>query len=94
MVRQRKILIRKLLSTLPAGLAEVQRAFESVDVINPQQQPTHIFMTGDSLLRQVFISVACNAYSLNAVEYRIPMEGGVALSGETYHKMCFHRRTT
>ena len=93
MVRQRKILIRELLSTLPAGLAEVQRAFESV-VINPQQQPTHIFMAGDSLLGQVFISVACNAYSLNAVEYRIPMKGGVDLSGETYHKMCFPRRPT
>eukprot|EP00985_Skeletonema_marinoi_P014222 scaffold7181_cov128-Skeletonema_marinoi.AAC.2 len=51
MVRQRMELIRKLLSTLPAGLAEIQRAFESV-VIDPQQPPTHIFMTGDSLLRQ------------------------------------------
>eukprot|EP00984_Skeletonema_dohrnii_P005242 scaffold1835_cov95-Skeletonema_dohrnii-CCMP3373.AAC.6 len=49
------------------NLAEIQRAFESV-VINPQQPPTRIFMAGDSLLRQVFISVACNAHSLNAVE--------------------------
>ena len=31
-------------------------------------QPKRIFMTGDSLLRQVFVSVACNAFSLNAIE--------------------------
>mmetsp|Transcript_21350 Transcript_21350/g.33015 ORF Transcript_21350/g.33015 Transcript_21350/m.33015 type:complete len:433 (+) Transcript_21350:1027-2325(+) len=52
------------------NLAEIQRAFDSVfnDQINPQQKPKRIFMTGDSLLRQVFISIACNAFSLNAVE--------------------------
>ena len=49
--------------------AEIWSAFDSVlnDPIDPQQ-PKRIFMTGDSLLRQVFISVACNAFSLNAVE--------------------------
>eukprot|EP00984_Skeletonema_dohrnii_P031354 scaffold23704_cov72-Skeletonema_dohrnii-CCMP3373.AAC.1 len=51
-------------------LSEIWRAFDSVFnvQINPQQKPKHIFMTGDSLLRQVFISIACNAFSLNAVE--------------------------
>jgi len=51
-------------------LSEIWRAFDSVfnDQINPQQQPKRIFMTGDSLLRQVFISIACNAFSLNAVK--------------------------
>eukprot|EP00984_Skeletonema_dohrnii_P006404 scaffold2295_cov93-Skeletonema_dohrnii-CCMP3373.AAC.1 len=51
-------------------LSEIWRAFDSVfnDQINPQQKPKRIFMTGDSLLRQVFISIACNAFSLNAVE--------------------------
>ena len=47
--------------------AEIWRAFESALNI-PQQQPKRIFMTGDSLLRQLFISLACNAFSLNAVE--------------------------
>jgi len=54
--------------------AEIWVAFESV--LNtaqthnppPPQQPKHIFLTGDSLLRQVFISIACHAFSLNAVE--------------------------
>ena len=46
--------------------AEIWRAFDSI--LNDPPQPMRIFMTGDSLLRQVFISVACNAFSLNAVE--------------------------
>jgi hypothetical protein len=50
-------------------LTEIWRSFDSIFnvQINPQK-PKRIFMTGDSLLRQVFISIACNAFSLNAVE--------------------------
>ena len=53
-------------------LAEIFRAFHSVSMNHPQQQqqqqPKRILMTGDSLLRQLFISLACNAYSLNIIE--------------------------
>lgn len=53
--------------------AEIWKAFDSVlnndtQKIHSPQQPKHIFLTGDSLLRQVFISIACHAHSLNAVE--------------------------
>mmetsp|Transcript_10022 Transcript_10022/g.16561 ORF Transcript_10022/g.16561 Transcript_10022/m.16561 type:complete len:438 (-) Transcript_10022:224-1537(-) len=48
-------------------LVEIWRAFDSV-LNDPQQQPKRIFMTGDSLLRQLFISLACNAFSLNVIE--------------------------
>ena len=53
--------------------SEIWRAFDSIlnDPIEiDPPKPKRIFMTGDSLLRQVFISVACHAFSLNAVEHR------------------------
>lgn len=53
--------------------AEIKRVFDSVFDDNsqqmgteqqlPQQNSKRIFMTGDSLLRQLFISLACNAFS-------------------------------
>ena len=53
---------------------EIKRVFDSVFNDNSQQMETEqqlpqkdskrIFMTGDSLLRQLFISLACNAFSL------------------------------
>ncbi len=49
-------------------LAEIYRAFDSAYHHPQQQQPKRIFMTGDSLLRQLFISLACNAFSLNIVQ--------------------------
>jgi hypothetical protein len=51
------------------NLAEIWSAFDSVFTVQSNTpQPKRIFMVGDSLLRQLFISVACNAFSLNAVE--------------------------
>ncbi len=52
--------------------AEIWKAFDSVlnaNETHPPPQPKCIFLTGDSLLRQVFISIACHAHSLNAVEH-------------------------
>ena len=51
--------------------AFIRKAFDSLfDVQISPQHPKRIFMTGDSLLRQLFISLACNAFSLydDAVE--------------------------
>ena len=49
--------------------SEIRRIFESVFI--DQHQPKRIFMTGDSLLRQLFISIACNAFSLGAVRQSV-----------------------
>ena len=53
-------------------LPEIWPAFDSTLNLSDHNQnlpqPKRIFMTGDSLLRQVFVSVACNAFSLNAIE--------------------------
>lgn len=50
------------------NLAEIRRVFDSVFNAQIDPQPKRIFMAGDSLLRQLFISLACNAFSLNVID--------------------------